>query len=162
MNKTIRVLIGAIMAALLGYAFSFLGYVELVWVGTVVLFVMGSETQAVIFSLVGGILFDMILHAHAGVTSLSVLVALVLYVLARSLGVAGKEWQRIIALVLVFCGCFAIEALIRLLLGESAGVEGMLGFWSTGVLVNVSLTLIGMALFRYTEGVSLTRKTVKL
>ena len=162
MRNIVLVIISSIAAALLGYAFSFTGYINLVWVGAVVFFVSDWVTEAVIFAVLGGLLTDLLLHSNAGVTGLSVLVALSMYLLAKAAGVASKRWQKMIAVVVVFCLCFAVDAVVRSLLGTSVEAGDLIEFWSTGVIVNSLLTLGGILALRQVERTATSGRKVKL
>lgn len=162
MRNLLKVAIGAIIIALLGYGLSLSGYMRLVWVGAIVLFGVEMTAPAVVFAILGGLLTDLLMHNYAGVTGLCVLVGLCLFLVARSAGLAVKEWQKLIVVVIAMTVCFAVDAVIRMLLGGSDVSFELLGFWSSGILLNSLLAVVGIFLLTSYERSSGGGKRVTL
>lgn len=136
MRKVLFVIIAAIVVALLNVGVSFLDYADFIWVVTIALFLVGYELVGIGFIILSGFLFDIMMHGAVGSTSLSGLLGVGIYVVAKGLGVADRVWQKVLWVAVGLFVCFAGEAVLRNLLEDMPLQIDLYGYWLKGIVVN--------------------------
>lgn len=162
MKDILRVLLLALGIVLLEYALSEVQSLRLLWVGALIYAGIGRFGLSVVLSLLGGLLLDSLFLNHAGATSFSALIGVLVYVIAHSFGLTVKEWQKIIAIALAVIMSMITEFFLRYLLGESVVGPTNVMFWVRVVGVNTALSVIGILVADSFERAASLRKQVKL
>lgn len=162
MKNTIVFGLLVVAVALIEYAFASSGVLKFVWVAALVLYLSDMETDAVFFAFFAGLISDLILLRDAGLTGMGAFGGLCLILVARSVGVASKEWQKVFVTVFAIGSCYGVDALIRVILGESIIMHEMRSYYIKGIILNAIVVLTGLVLMDSIKRSSTEGKTVKL
>ena len=162
MRKLFAVIIGSLVLALLSVGVSYVGYIELVWVFAVGLFISGHEEEGLGVAVLSGFLFDVMMHGNVGFTSLSILVGIAVYVLAKWLGLFDRTWQKVGVVLMVYVVAYLVEFGLRNIV-EHAGFDAeVLRFVGVGILINVTLTGIAVFVIKEIDRRVTTSGTVRI
>ena len=162
MRTFLAVLIGSLVLAFLSIGLSYIGYVELLWVAVVALFVSDHEDEALGIAVLSGFLFDVMMHGNVGFTSLSILAGLAVYIAAKGFGFADRAWQKVVVVVLVFVTAFLVEFGLRSIVDPVGFDIVMVRVIAVSVGVNAVLTGIGVFVVREIDRRISTSGTVKI
>lgn len=147
MKQTLKIIAVSILIALLNSGLSFAGDINIIWIAAVSFFVADMESTGVIIAVLAGFISDMLLHGGLGTTGLVILAALVLYVIARSIGICHRTWQKVLAFFMVIFAAYLFEYLGKLLFGEGPGLS-----WN-GIYYCAGRTLPSAVLSSVTYGI---------
>ena len=162
MRKIVFFTIGAIAAALLSVGLSFIGDLNLVWIVVIVLMLSELEVMAVIFAVVSGFFMDVFLHANIGATSISILIGLAFYVLAKSVRIGGRVYEKVLLVIIVLTVSFVVDAVVRDLIGDGSLVTLSVEYLLPDVLWHGVGVAIGIGMIRYVEGGESRKSVVTL
>lgn len=158
--KRVLILIAlSFVVALLNIAVSFLGPVNLVWAAAVALYISEREKSGIVFAVASGVMFDIMMHGNVGLTTISILGALLIYVLVKSIGFGDRSWQKLgISFVVMFLALM-LQSLGRALLeGNTSGFFD-LQYFLQGAVVN-TVILVAFYIMIYLVGDRFTSKNV--
>ncbi|MBN2101144.1 rod shape-determining protein MreD [Candidatus Dojkabacteria bacterium] len=147
MKRLTSIVLFSILVAIANFGLSFVADLNLVWIIGMALIMSDSESEAVVLTVLSGFLFDVMMHGHIGITSLSFLVPAFLLVIVKSIGFGDRSWQKFIISFVFFFLIVIFELVLRQLIGESGGLSGSAIGHSVGKIVLngfVSLVVYGL------------------
>jgi hypothetical protein len=139
MRTVIAIIAGAMVAALLNFALSSQDYVNLIWVVGLALVIADLELAGIVFLVLAGFLFDVMVLGNVGVTSVSGVIGAGVYILAKGSGVTDRAWQKVLWVLVALMVCFGADAVLETLLSERYLGIDLTGYWIRSVAVNAVL-----------------------
>lgn len=139
MRTIFVIIVAAMITALLNFALSSQDYVNLVWVIGLALIVADLELAGIVFVVLAGFLFDIMVLGNVGVTSVSGVIGAGVYILARGIGINDRVWQIVLWLLVSLMTSFGVDAVLESLLSDRYLGLDLSGYWFRSVSVNAVL-----------------------
>jgi hypothetical protein len=149
MRNILKIILVSLSASLVGVGLSRIGYINVILILAFVFFLTDNQLFAVSFAMVGGFIFDLLMHDSVGMTSLAILLGFLLYLGIKSLfsgeGLVFDIVSGVFSLFLVF----AVEAGIDIVLMgvEYSSIWDFMYWWkyllSHTLLIGVAVVLLG-------------------
>ncbi|MDD3661871.1 MAG: hypothetical protein PHG63_02285 [Candidatus Dojkabacteria bacterium] len=162
MKAFLLIIISAVFVAVLNAASTAILPVDFVWVFAVALFLSGEEGKAVLFALVSGTIFDIMVRGHAGIASLSMMVGLIVLVAGRSMGITERAWQKAIVVFVSLFFAEVTEAAIRAILDGLVLSVTHIELWASSTAYNAVAVALLLVAMRYMQGARPARPAVRL
>lgn len=148
MRTVIIIIAGAMITALLNFALSSQGYVNLVWVAGLAVIIADFELAGIVFMVLAGFLFDVMVLGNVGITSVSAAIGAGVYILAKGFGVTDRIWQSVLWVLVALMASFAADAVLETLLSDRHLSLDLSGYWLRSVAVNAVLVGITYAVIQ--------------
>ncbi len=163
MKTFLKILIIAIVVAILNVCFSFLGSFNLVWIIGLALFAVDEENFAIWFGFAGGIFLDILMHGNVGSTSLVFGAAMLFSVLLKGISL-GPKWVQSVLVIIVGSVVTIISSyiLISLLNDVPVVTQHLLQLVFTRGFVQIVLSLIALGAISFWKMQNPTRAIVKI
>ncbi|MFH1547282.1 MAG: hypothetical protein ABIC57_02240 [bacterium] len=148
MSNFLKIMIISVIGALANVALTRVGYINLIWIFVVVLLMTENDVLAIPVAILGGFLFDVMIHNSVGTTSLAILIGVLVFLLARAALSGDNIIFQIFSIVLLFIGAFSSEAVISILTEGTkySSVADFLYWWKYVISHSVLVWLFTSAL----------------
>jgi cell shape-determining protein MreD len=163
MKKALRLIVLSIALALLSNAVTLIGQFNLIWIVVIALFLAEFEDASIITAVLAGFLFDLMMGDNTGITGVTVLVGLGLYILVYSLGLITGKTQKIFSSLIIFFLASLTEFFIKYVLGEVSALnwEIVWALFKRSLLALVFIAAIYLLIENWKDR-NLNKNTVKL
>ncbi len=163
MSNALKIFGIALLISLLNVSFTRIGFINLVWILTVVFLLTENESFAISFAMVAGFMFDVFMHNSVGITSLSILIGILGFLALRSIVSGDNIAFKSASIVVLLIFAFSAKALVDILL-EDTSYRSLVDFvywWryliSHSLLVGIFTFLLGGM-----RGVISSKRRIKL
>lgn len=117
--KPLKLILLSILVAVLNVGISNIGYVNLVLIVTAVLLIKEDESLSIFFAVVGGFIFDVLMHNSIGETSFCILVGVIVFLLFKALVSSDSLVFKVLSVVILVTVVFASNAGISILIEDT-------------------------------------------
>ena len=135
MNNILKLVGISIFKAIVNVSFTRIGYVNLIWILTIVFLLTENENFAVSYAVIGGIIYDILMHNNIGETSLAILVGVMVFLLFRALISGDNVVFRVISVVLILVVAFSVSGVLSIIIDGStySSLRDFMWWWKYAI-----------------------------
>jgi hypothetical protein len=163
MNSILKLIGISILIAIVNVSISNIGYINLIWIMTIVFLLTENENFAIAYAVLGGGLYDIMMHNSIGETSLAVLIGVIVFLIFRALVSGDNYIFRAVSVVLLLVVTFSARVVISILIdGSVYSSIGDFMYWWKYVITHSILVGIFIGIFGGMRGIISSEKKIKI